>query len=68
MKEKQDVDGLITFHGHKDSSFRERAAEALGKIGDTRAVKQLIQSFKEDSFDARIGAVEAVEKIGDLVT
>ena len=44
---------------------RSGAAEALGKIGDARAVEPLIQALKDRDYDVRGKAAEALGKIGD---
>ncbi|MEE8168473.1 MAG: HEAT repeat domain-containing protein [Candidatus Hydrothermarchaeales archaeon] len=46
LVEKKDVEGLIKALKHKDSDVRRKAAEALGEIGDSRAVEPLIQALK----------------------
>ncbi len=42
---------------------RRRAAEALGKIGDSRAVKPLTRALKDNSLVVQAFAREAIEKI-----
>jgi hypothetical protein len=44
---------------------RYAAVEALGKIGDSRAVEPLIAALKDWDQDVRYAAVEALGKIGD---
>jgi HEAT repeat protein len=59
------VDGLIAGLRYGDGGVRGDAAEALGKIGDPRAVDSLIATLS-DSYDlARRSAAEALGKIGD---
>ncbi|MCJ7698992.1 HEAT repeat domain-containing protein, partial [Candidatus Bathyarchaeota archaeon] len=43
MEKKGDIKGLIKALGLEDPSIRKRAAEALGRTGDTRAIEPLIQ-------------------------
>lgn len=43
----------------------EEAAEALGQIGDARAVEPLAQALKDEDEDVRKEAVRALRKIGD---
>ena len=45
--------------------MRSRVAEALGKIGDKRAVDKLVVVLKDSSSNVRSLAVEALSKIGD---
>ncbi|MEO0160809.1 MAG: HEAT repeat domain-containing protein [candidate division WOR-3 bacterium] len=48
----------------EDSYVRRYAAEALGKIGDNRAVEPLIAALKDEDSDVRRYAEEALKKIG----
>ncbi|RMD59060.1 MAG: NACHT domain-containing protein, partial [Nitrospirae bacterium] len=50
---------------YKNREVRKRAAEALGKIGDTRAVEPLIEALGDDDWRVRERAAEALVKIGD---
>jgi HEAT repeat protein len=47
-------------------SLRAAAAEALGKIGDARAVEPLIGMLGDEDSDVRYDAAEALGKIGDV--
>lgn len=51
----------------KDESkyVREQAADALGKIGDTRATGPLIAALEDKESDVRAKAARALGKIGD---
>jgi len=65
MRDKGDLEGLFKALGHKDYEVRGNAAEALGKIGDKRAVEPLIQTLLEDkSAYVRGKAAEALDKLG----
>ena len=57
------VKGLIKALRYKDWSVRREAAEALGRIGDVRAVEPLIQALKDEYWDVRLRAEKALEKI-----
>ncbi|AEH51257.1 HEAT repeat domain-containing protein [Pseudothermotoga thermarum] len=46
-----------------DPYVRKSTAEALGKIGDSRAVEPLIQALKDDDENVRSSASKALEKI-----
>ena len=48
----------------RDKGVRKAAAEALGKIGNKRAVEPLIQAFEDIDWAVREAAVEALYKIG----
>lgn len=50
MKAKGDVEGLIEALKHKDWRVQWDAAEALGEVGDARAVEPLIQALKDVYF------------------
>jgi bilin biosynthesis protein len=65
MKEKRDVDELIKALGYKkDSGVRRDAAEALGEVGDSRAVEPLIRALNDEDSLVRRDAEEAFDKLG----
>jgi len=53
MKENKDVHGLINALKYKDRDVQRRSAEALGLIGDKRAVEQLINTLKDKDLEVR---------------
>ncbi|MGA7075782.1 MAG: HEAT repeat domain-containing protein [Halobacteriota archaeon] len=66
MKEKRDVDGLIKALGYKkDSGVRRDAAEALGEVGDSRAVEPLVWALNDEDSLVRRDAAGTLKKIGD---
>lgn len=66
MKAKKNVKGLIkALHYQKKRYVRLAAAEALGEIGDARAVDPLIAVLQDDNEDVRRAAAEALGKIRD---
>lgn len=66
MKAEHDVKGLIKTLGNKQcSTWRLTAAQALGEVGDSRAVKPLIAKLKEKWVDMSKAVAEALGKIGD---
>jgi HEAT repeat protein len=66
LKDKRDVYGLQKLLEHeKDRPTRIAAAEALGAIGDDRAVSSLIAVLGHDSEDVRMFAAIALGKIGN---
>lgn len=80
MIEREDVDGLIASLTDTNMDTRREAAEALGKIGDSRAVEPLIAALNDTTnylvikvplqvpstpVDARGEAALALGKIGD---
>ncbi len=66
LRVKRDVQGLIKALGFpKDSYIRQNAAEALGAIGDPRAVKPLIVALNDIDSGVRKTAVYALGNIGD---
>ena len=48
MEKKRDVEGLIKVLEHKDKEVREKAAIALGRIKDARALPILITMLGSD--------------------
>jgi HEAT repeat protein len=57
-----EIDRLIALLKDEDWEVRKEAAEALGKIGDPRALPELERLARENS-DASEKAREAIEKI-----
>jgi len=57
------VEELIRKLRDKVWYVREAAAEALGKIGDLRAVEPLIKALRDEYSRVREAAAEALEKI-----
>jgi HEAT repeat protein len=54
------VEPLIAALKDKDSDVRKAAAEALGKIGDPRAVEPLIAALKDAEWHVRKAAAKAL--------
>jgi len=66
LQKKKEVKGLIKALRHKDEYVREEAAEALGEIGDRRAIKPLYEIIMSDrDKDVRERASEALDKFAD---
>jgi len=67
LEAKKDVNDLIKTLKYKDSYYvRLRAVEALGKIGDARAVEPLIEVLKDEYEPIqRSAAAEALVNIGE---
>ena len=63
LVDAESVESLISSLRHEDESVRRQAAEALGEIGDTRAVKPLTRTLKDDTWVVQAFAKEAIEKI-----
>jgi HEAT repeat protein len=61
------VDYLIKALEDRNEGVRERAAVALGEIGDKGAVPELIERFKDENedMDVRVSAAKALGKIKD---
>ena len=59
------VDRLIQDLKDNNTSVRAEAAEALGDIGDRRAVKPLIKALNDTDID-RVMIIDALEKINDI--
>ena len=69
LEKKRDVPGLIEALGYakegKIGGVRYDAAEALGKIGDKRAVAPLCAALKDSDMRVRDRAAMALGEIGD---
>lgn len=66
LKEKRDIDGLIrVFLNHKDAAVRKEAADALGSLGDVKAVDPLITAVSGSDDALKGSAILALDKIGD---
>lgn len=51
MRRRRDVEGLLVLLGHSDAKVRTRAVDALGYVGDSRAVDPLIKALHDpDSY------------------
>ncbi|MEK9148574.1 MAG: HEAT repeat domain-containing protein, partial [Candidatus Desantisbacteria bacterium] len=59
------VKGLIGALGDKDKDVREKAADALGQIGDKTATKPLIKALGDEDSYVRGQAACALGQIGD---
>jgi HEAT repeat protein len=65
LKESRNVEGLIFALRHKDPIVQYDAAEALGDLGDERAVEPLLTALKNDETGGvRWKAAEALSKLG----
>jgi HEAT repeat protein len=65
LKESRNVQGLINALQHKDPTVQYDAAEALGEIGDNRAIVPLLGALKNDETGGvRWKAAEALAKLG----
>ena len=62
LKANKDVEGLISALKDKDPNVRGDAAEALGKIGDSRAVEPLIEVLNDI---VEFIAIDSLRKIGE---
>ncbi len=66
LKTRHNIKGLIKALGYEqDSDVRKAAANALGEIGDTRAVEPLIAALK-DQWPVAITAIEALGHFGTM--
>jgi HEAT repeat protein len=65
LRESRNVQGLIFALQHKDPTVQYDAAEALGEIGDDRAVEPLLTALKNDETGGvRWKAADALSKLG----
>ena len=66
MKAEKDVEGLIKALKDEDLDVRPKAADALGEIGDTRAVAALVHILKgKEEYFHNWNVIKALGKIGD---
>ena len=65
MLKKRDVKGLIGAMNDEERAIRLTAIEALGEIGDPRAVEPLIAALQDGSWGVRSYAAAALGAIGD---
>jgi len=65
MEAKRDVKGLIKALKDEDKHVRRRATEALGNIGDAKAVEPFIEALKDEDEDVRKRAIEFLGIIRD---
>jgi len=63
QKRGTELDQLLDRLKQKGSGARARAASALGKLGDKRAVEPLIAALKDDDAGVRRSAAEALAKL-----
>ena len=61
---KPAVQPLIRALKYKEWYVRKRAAYILGKIGDKRAIRPLIEALRDEDADVRYAATEALVRIG----
>jgi HEAT repeat protein len=66
LKKRWDIAGLCHLLEHQDLQVQYEAAEALGDLGDEKAVEPLITALKRDETSGvRWKAAEALSKIGN---
>ncbi|MEM2135674.1 MAG: HEAT repeat domain-containing protein [Candidatus Jordarchaeaceae archaeon] len=66
MEKKKDIKSLINMLKYsRESELREKAAEALGKIGNTEAVESLIQALNDKDNNVKAKAATALGRIKD---
>jgi HEAT repeat protein len=58
------VDCWVTKLKDKDAKVRDRAAYALGRLGDKKAAPALAAAVKDDALEARAAAIWALSRVG----
>ena len=64
-KKLTDTEHLLRSLKDKDKAVRDAAAEALGKIGDTRALEPLREALNDADTDVRESAERALNIIAE---
>jgi HEAT repeat protein len=64
MKAEKDLNGLIRALKDNDCEVQEAAADALGEMGDARAVEPLINALKDENSIVRKAAKDALRENG----
>jgi len=59
------LEGLVEMLSDDNEGTRWKAAESLGRMGDTRAVEPLIDTLWDDDARVRLKAVWALGMLGD---
>jgi HEAT repeat protein len=65
LEQKHDIDGLIKALENKSLEVRYDAVQALGRIGDARAVTPLCAALKDPYIEVRMAAADVLGKMGD---
>jgi hypothetical protein len=66
LESKKDIDGLIAALETRDMNIRRKAINALGRIGNEKAIMPLINALHtEVAFAVKIDAVKALGNLGD---
>lgn len=65
MKKNQDVEGLIKVLDNEDEELRHEAVDALGNLGDIRAVEPLIELLKDDKSWYLSNVIDALGSLKD---
>jgi HEAT repeat protein len=60
------VDALLSALKNESSFVKEKAAEALGKIRDTRSIKSLITILKDNDPNVRKASIDALVEMGNV--
>jgi len=65
MERERNIDGLTNALKHRNNNVRRKAADALGRIGDAKAVEPLIQTLKDSDINVVWEAMTALAKVGE---
>lgn len=60
------VAALVEALGDEASQVRREAPDALGEIGDPRAVPALMAAFQDNARDVRREVVESLDELHDI--
>jgi HEAT repeat protein len=66
LKDERTTDALMRRLSDRDKTVRSRAADALGEIGDTKAIPRILKTLKDTHIDIafRVSAALALAQMG----
>ncbi len=67
LKDKHDIGGLVQALQYKDAQVRDQAAQALGELGDKRAIKPIadLLTIDDNQIGEKVAAADALGRMGD---
>ncbi len=65
LRAREAFDGALAAFGDKNELVRLRAAQALGRIGDRRAIPSLEKARRDEWWEVRFAVEEALARLGE---